>query len=330
MKKISFLILALTCASLSFSQRDSTMHGVVIIKTYSGDSFSGEFISATDTTATYRTGIGIITLAKKLISSVEGTGSQTAIPKSDVSGNVDDLGLQQEQRQEFNRRKMNIELVGVSLGTQNAGFGYSIYKDWHKWAAYEGFSPISEDQFFRQTGYSTEAQKAMEFRTSNNATTGILLTILGSGLLIAGYSQKETVEIGSSSIDVAKPNTTMIVAGYVAAGIGAGLILSGRTKENSNWAPFSTVQGIAEQYNQKLLVAICSGNATPVVADLDSSSHVLDMPKRAFITLRNDNSYDVMVLRENSKSYMVHEMGSSDEETFLITKKDIRLIRWIK
>ena len=169
--------------------------------------------------------------------------------------------LTEEQQKAFNQQKLSIEPEGVSFNS----FGLGIYSisTWRRWTAYKGFSPLSEHEFFSITGYEAEAQKAKVYRSTNNS-----LIVMGAGLGIAGtvatvigamntttrhYDYGYGVE---GDIEEADPDEGLIIGGLIASAVGTGLLYAGIIGLSKNWAPYATVEGIADGYNRKLLISI--------------------------------------------------------------------------
>ena len=177
----------------------------------------------------------------------------------------------------YNRRKLNIELTTKTSGGAFAtpigksavgGFGAETSR---KWKAYKGFDNISELEFFQLTGYNKESEKIIKFRNNMKKMTLAGLGLLGIGIKILSISP-ERPACGYGGLGAwsgsqecwderseaeAKQDANF---GYfmLFGGIGSGLItyaiikLSGTT----NYHPYSTVDGIAEEYNKKLMQKI--------------------------------------------------------------------------
>lgn len=103
-----------------------------------------------------------------------------------IGQTVDELN--DEQKINFNRNKLSIEIVGQSTGSYG-GYGSGLYggsistTSWHQWTAYQGMDKkLTEEEYFRLTGYDEEANKAKErYEKINNNL------MLGAALSIGGY-----------------------------------------------------------------------------------------------------------------------------------------------
>ena len=251
---------SIDAASLKFRQaQEKGREKLVIVKTLTGESITGEFISSTDTTVTYKTSFGMVTIEKKLILSAD--KPRDSMSKLEKESTND--GLTTEQRRVFTGRRLTIELEGAGVSTSDSYFRTSLYSSWRKWNAFEGFTPLSEEQFFTKTGYPKEALQANEYRSSLSQMTsfGVILDIGGAVLLYLGYSHttEETLPYTHATIQVADPNTTEIGFGYVASIVGSTLLISSAIGGSKNSAPYSTVEGITEEYNRKLIERIKNG-----------------------------------------------------------------------
>jgi len=71
-----------------------------------------------------------------------------------------------EQQKQYERLKLSVEVKEIGMGSYGGG-GIS-YASWRKWTAYEGFTKISEEEFFKKTGYEREAGKAAGYRKKGN------------------------------------------------------------------------------------------------------------------------------------------------------------------
>lgn len=218
----------------------------VTLKMYSGELVIGEFVSATDSSVTYKTAMGPVTILKRLIVSVSDQPEKQSDPLSNLSDSL---------RKFYQSRRMVIELEGAGVSQSDPYLLVSVYGTWRKWTAFEGFRKLKEEEFFEKCGYQNEGKQAENYHSSAKSlrTAGLVMSLAGAGSLYAGYTQKKTEKILNSSVEVADPNTGLILAGYLTAGIGSALVIASAIGESKNWAPYSTVQMLADEYNRKLL-----------------------------------------------------------------------------
>lgn len=146
-----------------------------------------------------------------------------------------------EQQKKYERLKLSVEVKEIGMGSY--GGGSISYASWRKWTSYEGFTKISEEEFFKKTGYETEAGKAAGYRKKGNllfwggaatSATGLVMMFTGAAV---------------DDITVTMVGAVMSLGGLFPMYLGFGY-------RQSNWAPYSTVDGIAEEYNRELHLKI--------------------------------------------------------------------------
>jgi len=174
------------------------------------------------------------------------------------------FGLNEEQRKFYMKNKLNIELKAKTTGGAYGGSSIVSYsgETSTKWEAYKGFDRISEEQFFQLTGYNNEAKRAQAYHSNSNKMGwgGCLAGIVGLSLFSSGEALFEEIDFGSDDqnyIDREADKSDSL------HGNGAFLILSGTLASvygfmrlGQNWTAYSTVHGIANEYNNKLLQKI--------------------------------------------------------------------------
>ena len=174
------------------------------------------------------------------------------------------FGLNEEQRKFYMKNKLNIELKAKTTGGAYGGSSIVSYsgETSTKWEAYKGFDRISEEQFFQLTGYNNEAKRAQAYHSNSNKMGwgGCLAGIVGLSLFSSGEALFEEIDFGSDDqnyIDREADKSDSL------HGSGAFLILSGTLASvygfmrlGQNWTAYSTVHGIANEYNNKLLQKI--------------------------------------------------------------------------
>jgi hypothetical protein len=144
---------------------------------------------------------------------------------------------------EYQRQRLSIEPIGMSAGFWGGGWfgGSATGMSWRKWLAYQGFSEISEPEFFEVTGYADEARRAQSHHNLAIAETfgGAFVSVLGLVVVAGGY--------GETPID-----WTQADIGYVISLVGLGMVWDGSVRMDRNWAPFDLAKGIADEYNAGL------------------------------------------------------------------------------
>ena len=88
-------------------------------------------------------------------------------------------------------------------------------------------------------------------------TAGLLLSVVGIAVMYVGYSRTETVHYPYlGDIEEPAPNYGLVTIGGIASSLGTGMFYAAIIRSSKNWAPCSTVQSIAEEYNRKLMIEI--------------------------------------------------------------------------
>jgi hypothetical protein len=163
-----------------------------------------------------------------------------------------------ELEQQYNRSKLSIELEGAGIVTHPYDIGLGIYSNWRTWKAYQGFAPMSEENFFVVTGYPHEADEARRYRESHSELTavGVLIFIGGLVMAVVGYSKKEDID----GARISSPDWALVTAGGAVSGVGVAIAATGITGLSKNWAPYSAVQPVADDYNRKLMQRLQEGS----------------------------------------------------------------------
>jgi len=167
--------------------------------------------------------------------------------------------LTPEQWQAFIQQRITIEPEGGAVIDWASIGGTGIIATWRKWKAYKGFKPLTEEEFFRLTGYTKEAQKASEYKSKAKRYIdyGIILLSVGIIMECLGAFHTKTIEdplLGT--IEEPAPNWTLISIGALTGGTGIGMIYLGYLQHQRNWAPYSIAKQIADRYNRSLLLKI--------------------------------------------------------------------------
>ena len=175
------------------------------------------------------------------------------------------FGLNKEQRKFYMKNKLNIEL---KTKTSGSAYGWSSAVAYSgetstKWEAYRGFDKISEEKFFRLTGYPDEAKLAKVFHSKSNKIgwCGCITGILGvlSFYIGGNAAYEEAYEFESGSPEREKlldAGDKFNMYGLFISLSGTMLSLYGIMRLDQNWTAYSTVHGIANEYNNKLLQKI--------------------------------------------------------------------------
>lgn len=145
--------------------------------------------------------------------------------------------LTQQEMTEFNRSRLSFETKAGSYGYfGDRGFwGEISYK---YWVGYQGFSPVSESDFFAIAGYEQEAEEARRYekRTSDLLWGSIAALALGGALFF-------TSEEGS----------TREVGGVILASGGSLALTIALFRMTTNRYPSNIAQSVADDFNARLL-----------------------------------------------------------------------------
>jgi hypothetical protein len=167
-------------------------------------------------------------------------------------GMAQNSGLNPEQNQTFMKRKLSVEVVGRSQYSVNYSAGTGSGVRWRQWLAYEGFARISEPEFFRRAGYKREALAAEEYHAATRRTLWQAGCASVTGLLLSGIALAAGNSYDDAWEPAAVPWTIAGIVGICTATAGALCSMGGWKRMDTNWAPVSTVEGIADEYNHRL------------------------------------------------------------------------------
>jgi hypothetical protein len=188
--------------------------------------------------------------------------------KVDINGDTDNLTSNQKQR--FTRERLTVEVISKTTGSAAATpIGQSVIAGYgsettRKWKAYKGFEQISEEGFLRIAGYDKEADVVKNYISSNKTMIwgGLLAMIAGMPILGKGITMTdEAIDKYYSENDEmyeseqAKADKKAIT-GIVIISVGGGIAYGGLLNLGKNRYEYSTVEGIAEEYNMKLIETI--------------------------------------------------------------------------
>ncbi len=151
-------------------------------------------------------------------------------------------GFTPAQQSIFMQRRLNVETRGrVSIAVGRYGGGGEA---WTQWEASEGFTRLSEGDFFRRVGLPQQAQQADAYHRNGKTLTwaGLGASALGLVVMFAGMPSQGPV-IGGA---------VLALGGLVPFAIGVRTL-------NHNRFPYSNVSGLAESYNEQLRQRILRG-----------------------------------------------------------------------
>jgi hypothetical protein len=154
-----------------------------------------------------------------------------------ASDGFSQVELTEAQQKEYQKQKLSVEVRRKGAGSY--GSGMISYSSWLWWDAYQGFNKITEAEFFRIIGYEDEARQAARHRRTGQILCwgGVGGAVIGATImLVGGYD-----------------NVTKTTIGAV-IGLGSCIPMIMSIGINSrNCYPYSTVEGLTEDYNRSLL-----------------------------------------------------------------------------
>ena len=173
-----------------------------------------------------------------------------------------DIGsLTIEQKKEYNRRKLTVELLSKADATGGAAsFGGGTIAGLSavsstSWRAFEGVgSPLTPEEFFRVAGYNKEAQdlKKKNEYLNNKAALGLVLLFGGFiGSLIPVEEKQE--DPYSRGYDLYETTFPYFIPGTIAWIVGYYLAFAVTAEYTTPVAPFQVAAEIADEYNKKII-----------------------------------------------------------------------------
>ena len=160
-----------------------------------------------------------------------------------ISINIDDLS--DEKKQIYNREKITIEPYRI-------GDTFSGYR----WNVYAGFELISEEDFFRMTGYSDEAEQSKKYQKTRRRVflAGLGMFIIFIGMNKYADSLPESAMVGESWTSNPERYKWGDASIWPFAG---GLVTTTLSLAmGKNKYTYSMAKDIADSYNKKLIQLI--------------------------------------------------------------------------
>ncbi len=169
--------------------------------------------------------------------------------------------LTEEQRREYQRRKLTIQVRNIVLGDiSSRAKGATLRAGTMKqWRAHEGIGHIiSEEEFFSIAGYENEAEKAAarKKRIVSVFVAGAALSV--GGLILGSIKETEVERSGYGEYQYTYEVTTYPYEGpaIVITSLGLGLMSGVTIAAAQNNAPASVAEEIAQDYNRRLVLEI--------------------------------------------------------------------------
>jgi len=167
--------------------------------------------------------------------------------------------LSDDQKKEYNRRKLTVEKVSESSGGMGWYWGF-FSKRVDTWRAFKGLAnQIEAEEFFRITGYTEEADKVRKNLDDANGKITLGVVLYAGGLIGSLIPKTETRTehyeyLGD--IDYEEITYPYLIPGTIAWLGGIYFWYDGMLKKLKPVAPYQTAADIADEYNKKILKEI--------------------------------------------------------------------------
>lgn len=167
--------------------------------------------------------------------------------------------LTDDQKMEYNRRKLTVEKVTESSGGMGWYWGF-FSKRVDTWRAFKGLANLIEaEEFFRITGYNEEADKVRKNLEDANGKITLGVVLYFGGLIGSLIPKTETYTehydyLGD--IEYEEITYPYLIPGTIAWIGGIYLWYKGMLMKLKPVAPYQTVSDIADEYNKKLIAEL--------------------------------------------------------------------------
>lgn len=181
--------------------------------------------------------------------------SPAAVQAQDPEG-ADNLS--DEQRKEYSRRRIYVELSG-QIGMANfSEYAPTVYQSNRRWQAYKGMEKLEEPELFRLGGYEAEALQVEDRNKRLDATAalGLLFAIGGTIAMLLALRRTTKESLNGSEIEVPDPDVTLVYVGGAVAGAGLGITIRVGFQKQQSYAPYGLAREAALQYNKQLILTI--------------------------------------------------------------------------
>jgi len=154
------------------------------------------------------------------------------------------INLEKEKFRKFFLYKISVKIIGSTnpIICEDEKYNF-ICSESKKWVAYQGKKMISENEFYKKTGYEKYIQMLKSQKRSWNPIMGIISGVVG-GLLINRsfkyYSRQD------------KTFTTIGGVFFISAGIN----IFTRALNRENLVSYGVAKRMADEYNRKLILKI--------------------------------------------------------------------------
>jgi len=163
--------------------------------------------------------------------------------------------LTDDQKKEYNRRKLTVEQVSETSGGMGWYWGF-FSKRVDTWRAFKGLgNQIEPEEFFRITGYIEEANKVKKNLENANSKITLGVVLYAGGLIGSLIPKTETQDLGYG-VTYEEVSYPFLLPGTIAWLGGVYLWYQGMLMKLKPVAPYQTASDIADEYNKKLIAEI--------------------------------------------------------------------------
>jgi hypothetical protein len=167
-------------------------------------------------------------------------------------------GFSDDQKKEYNRRKLTVEQVSETSGGMGWYWGF-FSKRVDTWRAFKGLAnQIDAEEFFRISGYIEEADKVKKNLEDANQKTSLGVVLYIGGLVASLIPEYETVTDYGVYYDYTYEEITYpyVIPGTIAWLGGVYLWYQGTLMKLKPVAPYQSASDIADEYNKKLIAEL--------------------------------------------------------------------------
>lgn len=164
-------------------------------------------------------------------------------------------GLADDQKKEYNRRKLTVEKVTEETG--GMGWYWTFFsKKVDTWRVFKGLDNlIAAEEFFRLTGYDEEADRVKKRLEDANSKTSLGAVLYVGGLIAMIIPKTETTHYEYLG-DIEEITYPYVLPGLIASFGGIYFWYQGMLMKLKPVAPYQTASEIADEYNKKLIAEI--------------------------------------------------------------------------
>ncbi len=158
------------------------------------------------------------------------------------------INLQKEKFRKFFLYKITVKIPGSinPIICEDEKYSFICFES-KKWVAYQGKKMISENEFYKRTGYEKYIRVLKSQKKSLNPIMGIVSGVVGGLLINRSFKYNSRQD---------KTFTTIGGVFFISAGINIFM----RALNRENLVPYGVAKRMADEYNRKLLIRILKRN----------------------------------------------------------------------